>query len=34
MLDLLYIFFGIAFFAISAGYVIGLEKLRKSAQDE
>ena len=34
MLDLLYIFFGIVFFAISFAYIVGLEKLRKAAQDE
>jgi hypothetical protein len=34
MLDLLYIVFGVAFFAISIAYVAGLEKLRKAAQDE
>jgi len=34
MLDLLYIFFGIAFFVIAFAYVAGLEKLRMGAQDE
>lgn len=34
MLDIFFILCGIAFFALSAWYVVGLEKLRKAAQDE